>query len=492
MKKIFLAIISIVLLGTACDNIDFGDTNKNVNGPKDISTGPLLSGAITNFGDDRGRPYRMTPTLNVQYLIQIVYNDEMLYADYSGNWNAYYVQELSNVQEVINICKDPASASNLSVTKFGAVENQLAVAMIWKSVIYKRVTDLFGNVPYTEALNPDILTPKYDSQEAIYKGMIADVKAARDMIDVSVASATGDVIYGGKMAKWQKFANSFLVTLGMQLTKVNMELAKSTVTEALTNSYGVLELVADDAIYTYDVPNGFTNPWSWLRPADYGVSAEFISALKGKGFTSNKTYDDRIKYVTRDLTRDGYPYGLESYTGSNARIKQVVYAAATKLPILTSAYTYLHRAEAAARGWTTENVGDMLTSGIMNSFQRGNLLYFDLNGNGYEEAGEGFINGTTYAAARVADISTAGALKVIGEEKWVALFPQGFEAWAEWRRTDYPKLTPAADALNDGKIPRRYNYPSGEPSLNPAGYNSGKAALSPATDNNTSRMWWDK
>ena len=113
MKKIFIALLSVVLLSTACENVDFGDTNKNVNGPADASTSALLSGAITDFSTTTGRPYRITPNLNVQYLIQLVYNDEMLYADYSGSWSGYYVQELSNLQTVINTCLDPENAANL-------------------------------------------------------------------------------------------------------------------------------------------------------------------------------------------------------------------------------------------------------------------------------------------------------------------------------------------------------------------------------------------
>lgn len=481
MKKIFIALLSIVLLGTGCEKIDFGDTNKNVNGPSEVNTGSMLSGAMTNFGDDRGRPYRITPALNVQYLIQLVYNDEMLYADYSGNWENYYVQELSNVQDVINVVSDPESGSKASVIANGSLENQMAVALIWKSVIFKRVTDLFGNVPYTEGLNPDILTPLYDSQETIYKGMIADVKAARDMINVNEEGATGDVIYGGDMEMWQKFSNSFLVSLGMQLTKVDAALAKTTVTEALGNSFGVLEDVSEDALYTYDVANGFTNPWSWMRPADYGVSAEFISALKGNGFTSNTTLDERIAYVTDDASIAGNPYGYRNYTGENSPVATVIIAAETQLPILTSAYTYLQRAEAAARGWTSEDAGEMLKMGIMKSYERAVGLY-----------GVEISDGADYADARVADMSTAGGLKVIAEEKWVDLYPLGYDSWSEWRRTGIPALTPAADAINDGKIPRRYNYPSGEASLNAAGYDSGVAALSPSTDNNTSRFWWDK
>jgi len=82
--------------------------------------------------------------------------------------------------------------------------------------------------------------------------------------------------------------------------------------------------------------------------------------------------------------------------------------------------------------------------------------------------------------------------QIIAEEKWVSLFPSGFDAWAEWRRTEIPTLIPATDAVNDGNIPRRYLYPGEEASLNAAGYSKGVSSLSPATDNNTSRVWWDQ
>ncbi len=90
------------------------------------------------------------------------------------------------------------------------------------------------------------------------------------------------------------------------------------------------------------------------------------------------------------------------------------------------------------------------------------------------------------------DASTVGNAQVIGEEKWVALYPLGYDAWSEWRRTEVPALTPAADAINSGDIPRRYNYPSDEATLNTTNYNAGVSSLSPATDNNTSKVWWNQ
>ncbi len=489
MKKLFVIILGIALSFTGCDISDFGDTNKNVNGPLEGNTATLMSGAMTNFATRQGRPYRITPTLNVQYFMQLVYNDEMLYADYAGFWQSYYVQVLSNLKLVIDIVSDPASELDPAVIGNGNLANQQAVAMIYKAVVFKRVTDLFGDVPYSNALNAETLTPTYDSQESIYAGMIADVKAARDMIDEGADGPTGDAIYGGDMTKWVKFANSFLMQMAMQLSEVSTTIdAEGEFASALAHPGGVIESVADEAWYEFDTQNGFNNPWNWMRPADYGVTEELISSMKGYGdnaVTSNTTFDNRILVMQEDTSEAGLPYGYLDYQEASASVASVLLDPGTPMPLLTAAYTWLNRAEAASRGWTSEVVADMLTNGIMASYASMEALY--------DPAGAlAMGDGASYAAARVADMSTEGELTVISEEKWVALYPLGYDAWSEWRRTDIPALQPAADAINNGQIPRRYNYPADEVSLNTANYNSGVSTLSPASDNNTSRVWWNQ
>lgn len=489
MKKLFVIIMGIALSFTGCDISDFGDTNKNVNGPLEGNTASLLSGAMTNFATRQGRPYRITPTLNVQYFMQMVYNDEMLYADYSGFWQSYYVQVLSNLELVIDIVSDPESATDPSVVGNGNLANQQAVAMIFKAVVFKRVTDLFGDVPYSDALNAETLTPMYDSQESIYADMIADVKAARDMINTGASGPTGDAVYAGDMDKWVKFANSFLMQMAMQLSEATTSIdVEGEFSSALAHAGGVIESLDDEAWYVFDTQNGFNNPWNWMRPADYGVTEELISSLKGYGnnaVTSNTTFDNRILVMQEDTSEAGVPYGYLSYTDPTASVASVLLDPGTSLPLLTAGYTWLNRAEAASRGWTTEVVEDMLTNGIQASYASMEALY--------DPAGDlAMGDGATYAAARVADMGTEGELTVIGEEKWVALYPLGYDAWSEWRRTEVPAFVPAADAINNGEIPRRYNYPDDEVTLNTANYNSGVSALSPASDNNTSRVWWNQ
>ncbi len=347
MKKLFLIIMSIALSITGCDISDFGDTNKNVNGPLEGNTSSLLSGAMTNFATRQGRPYRITPTLNVQYFMQLVYNDEMLYADYAGAWQSYYVQVLSNLKEVIDIVSDSEAAADPAILANGALENQQAVAMIFKEVVFKRVTDLFGDVPYSDALNIETLTPVYDKQENIYAGMIANVKAARDMINVDAEGPTGDAIYGGDMGMWMKFANSFLMQVAMQLSEVSGSSinASAEFNAALGHPGGVIETLDEEAWYSFDTQNGFNNPWNWMRPADYGVSQELVSSLKGEGdnkVTSNTTFDNRLLVMMADTAEAGLPYGFLNYQEASAGVAGVLLAPRHSFATLDS---WLHLAE---------------------------------------------------------------------------------------------------------------------------------------------------
>jgi len=166
-------------------------------------------------------------------------------------------------------------------------------------------------------------------------------------------------------------------------------------------------------------------------------------------------------------------------------IASVLFDAGTPMPLLTAAYTWLNRAEAAERGWSSENVTELLSNGIKASFVSFEALY-----DPYDTISMG--DGATYALARIADAAEVGNSQVIAEEKWIALYPIGFDAWSEWRRTEIPVLKPAADAMNNGEIPRRVNYPGEEASLNTSNYQSAVSRLSPPTDNNTSRIWWNQ
>jgi len=497
MKNIKYIILSLLMATSfvACDTVDFGDINVNKNGPSDPYTSGLLASAIMNYSNVTGRDYIIKPTLYVQWQSQVTYTDEMLYNESQSSWYRYYVTQLSNLQEVINYCSDPANEFDTALLDQGSIKNQIGVSTIMKAVIFKRVTDTWGDVPFTEALDPvNNIIQNYDDQEAIYKGIINMLKEGRDMLELKKKGPTGDIIYGGDVSRWRKLANSLIMQASLQLSKVYPNAGGYAANEFATayNDGPILSL-DDEAWYNFDEDSGYNSPWNANRPTDYFFSKEFTDALNGKkelNPTSNHTKDLRLS-VYGTSTNDGVPYGYKNGSGGNSAQMSTenYWNNEATIPMMTASYTYLNVADAANMGWISASPEDALRIGIMLSYQTlanhktiPGMTADDFNEYGIE----------TYAVARIADIGTFGLKQIIAEEKWVSLFPSGFDAWAEWRRTEIPALVPATDAYNDGNIPRRYLYPGEEASLNAAGYSKGVSTLSPATDNNTSRMWWDQ
>ncbi|MBJ2175038.1 SusD/RagB family nutrient-binding outer membrane lipoprotein [Aureibaculum sp. A20] len=485
MKKFKYIILTTLLVALgACENVDFGDTNVNPNGAGEANTSSLMAGAMSRYSTLTGRNDLLKPTLYVQYQTQVTYVDEMLYNEAAVSWYNYYVQTLSNLQLVIDINSDEANHNTILLSQ-GAPVNQIAVAEIFKIIIFKRITDTWGDIPYAQALqDKDNLSPVYDSQSSIYESMLAQLKTSRDNLDDTKLGPTGDILFGGDVAKWKKMVNSLILQFSLQLSNKYPSasgIAATAFNEALSDPSGVIEDLADEAWFLYN--EDFQNPFAANRKPDYFLSQEFTDALKGLGTTSNTLLDGRINVYSNDPTKDGVPYGFANGSGAGkAGMSDLIWTELAPLQLLTSSYTYLNRADAANLGWTSENASAMLKLGIERSFQTLDAHYGTTIGG----------SASTYATARVADMVAAGATKVIAEEKWVSLFPNGFDAWSEWRRTDFPTLIPATDFFNDGQIPRRYNYPTEESSLNETNYNAGVGTLSPSTDKNTSRFWWDQ
>ncbi|WP_158973814.1 SusD/RagB family nutrient-binding outer membrane lipoprotein [Cellulophaga sp. L1A9] len=484
MKKIIYIAFSLIFTLFSCENVDFGDTNENPNGASEADAASLLAAAMSRYSTLTGRNYLTRPTLYVQYQSQVTYTDEMLYSESAADWYSYYVQTLSNLQLVIDLNLDEENHT-ITFLNEGDPENQIAVAQIFQTIIFKRLTDTYGDIPYSEALaDIDNLTPAYDSQNDIYEGMISTLKESRDMIDETGVGPTGDIIYDGDVTKWKKLANSLILQLSLQLSKKYPNASEYAAIEfngALNDAAGVIEEISDEAWFYYD--ENFNNPWSAQRTTDYFLSLEFTNALKGLGTTSNSSYDSRIEVFAKSPTLDGVAYGYSDGSGvGKTGMSSLIWNLTAPLQLMTSSYTYLNRADAANLGWTSENSASLLALGIQQSY----ATLDDHYGTSIS------TESTAYSAARVVDMSTIGATQVIAEEKWVSLFPSGFDAWSEWRRTEYPTLVPATDYLNSGVIPRRYIYPTDEFSLNPSSYASGVQSLVPATDNNSSKIWWDQ
>lgn len=502
MKKyniILLVSIMILSLGS-CETVDFGDMNENPNGPTEFNSAALLTAAQRRFATIGFRNWLANPTLYVQYQAQPVYQDESLYSPTPVEFEPFYVQTLQNLEQIIELANDPDVNTTATFLESGSADNQIAVAKIMKVVIYKRLTDTYGPIPYNEALNAsETQTPAYTPQEEIYADFVAELREARNLLNPAQAGAAGDIIYDGDVAAWQRYANSLLLSVAITMSEVSSPPVspQEVFMEALDNEYGIIDEVTEEAWYQPINVSTLVNPWTAFRGADYNLSEYFQDALQGDNdLYSNDVFDSRLSVYSTEPEAQGLIYGLADYAGvpgSNARISQYITAPLAPLPWFTSAKTWLDRAEAAERGWTGEDPAELLREGIIHSYSSVTTYYG--MGPHTSEGGLEPISimdeAEAFADSRVADAEATGFIQVIGEEKWAALFPQGFKAWTEWRRLDWPNLVPAPDALNDGEIATRYMYPVTEINLNNANYQFGVSLLDPAQDINTANVWWD-
>lgn len=535
----FICILAVSI--TSCDSVDFGDINEDDDAPQEANPEALMANAMNQYYGLAGRSYQLNPTLYVQYQTQDTYTTEMRYGQNPYPWTDYYSGVLSNLNEVYTSTID--AAGNPDLEAYGKAENQAAVANIFSAVVFKRVTDTWGPIPYRsadgetgEALNAENnKAPAYTDQETIYKDLISRVQNARDNIIPGAAGPTGDVLYGGDMENWQKFANSLILQMSLQLSEKYPSASGYAATqfnEALNHSAGVVDELSEEAWYNHENSPGQINPFTQSRGADYHLSEGFTDALQAKtpqdsaivySFNGDglKSMDERIKVLSDDPSGTGVggPYGTPG-GGDGININDAtIWTADGDMPYMTAAYTYLNRAEAASRGWTSENVDQMLRQGIMMSYATFDGRYDPGNENDASvqtpnpdfDSGALQSDGSDYATDRIADandpnVAPGGYEQVIAEEKWVALFPNGFDAWAEWRRTSekmswgtssegydikgYPGLVPAPDATNGGIIPRRYIYPSTESGVNTGSYDNGVEMLD-GDDDNYASFWWD-
>jgi len=408
-------------------------------------------------------------------------------------------------------------------------ENLRAVAKIMIILNMQHLTDVYGDIPYSEALQAasGLTQPVYDSQDALYQVLLNDLDAAVSSLDASKPGPTSDLMYNGDVAKWKKFGYSLMLRMAMRLTNVNAAAAKSFAEKAAAG--GTFASAADDAYIKPDNANGYANRnASALNTASdfYEVrwSKTIIDFLKGKndprlsviaevpqdGFAANNNFalsgnntpanqaglpnGFDIAGGATDITNSvGYPGGTgvgsdASKIGKYSRPTAIYRNLSGPVFIATYAQTELLLAEAAVRGF---NISGSAATHYDNAL-RGALL-------GLEPLGaSAVIDGATvsaFVAANPLDVSSStNSLKMINEQYWATtgvLF-NFVEAWNNWKRTNYPVLTPInfSGNFSRGTIPRRQPYPTGEAGQNGDAYTKAVSGLADG-DQWTSRIWWD-
>lgn len=434
----------------------------------------------------------------------------------TANWQALYPNAVKQIVDVVENTRDKEEKTNL-----------YNIARIYKVYLFQFLTDLYGDIPYSEAgkaYTETIFFPKYDRQEDIYTDMLKELDEAAAALNESHANTLGvqDIIYGGDVAKWKKFAYSEMVRIAMRMSKVAPDRAETWVQKAVTG--GVMTTNDDNAIVQHyavndaQVSNNGTG-WELImeEAGQFKMSKTFIDFFKNHSdprlrFYATVSPDPGALWGTPNFNlgdttvskQIGMPNGYDGIGGlvpintepnfpdtviNYSIVNRYTFARADAPTfVLTAAETQLLLAEAAQRGWIGGDAADIYRTGVRLAFSQ--LIQTGANWSESEAAAEAdaYLTSNPY--------SSATGIRQINEQYWVVVFMDEYEAFANWRRSGYPELTPVnypSSAINKtgGTIPRRLTYPLSEGSINTQNYNE---AVSRLSDGNTmiSRMWWDK
>lgn len=424
----------------------------------------------------------------------------------SAYWDENYPNAITDIVEVVTHTKTDTTQTNL-----------YNIARIFKAFMFQRITDMYGDCPYTQAglgYISGITNPQYDKQQAIYMDLLSELSDAASKLNASEPNTVGaaDLLYGGSVAEWQKFAYSEMVRVAMRLSKVDPTDAQKYVAAAVAG--GVMASISDNAVLQHQavggtpVPNGSGLILDGNDPNASRLSETFVSYLKS-------TQDPRLSYlgtvcvdptVTTDMGDTtwahqlGQPNGYDpagsgsafdlanaaGYPGSPNKYSIVNRYTFSRLTAPTFFLTYgetsLLLAEAAQRGWISGSAATFYTNGVTGAMQQ--LA---------SQAGAGPNAAAITAYLTANPYNAADYLDQVNSQYWVASFMDENESFANWRRSGYPSLTPVANYpgnVTNGTIPRRFTYPQGEAGTNATNYNAAVADLANG-DKMTSRVWWD-
>jgi len=477
----FILLAGLLTAATACNK--FGDINVNPNNALNPNTASLMTGAIrTGVGTTNSQvgpsSFNITPALYVQQFSDVTYIEDSRYKTINFSFNGLYSGPLVNLQAVID--QNTNQDTKGLAAGYGSNANQIAIARILKAYVFQFITDRWGDVPYSQALKGDQnFSPAFDKQQDIYTDLFKEWKEAAAQFDGGKAP-TGDILLAGNPTRWKKFAASLRMIAALRLSKVDPAKGKTEFAAALAD--GVLASNADNVRYQFLADANNENPLytNYVRSnrKDFALSAPYVNYLKSVN-------DPRLPvYAAKNLKGDivGAPYAVFPAPGKAtdySLASSAISAQTAPVNIMTYAEILFAQAEAVKLGWITGDAKALYELAIKASLQQ-------WLGTTYTDAAY-----TAYIAQPEVAYSDAKALERIGNQRWIALFFQGTEAWNEWRRTGYPVLTPAASTLNGGTgIPRRLAYPTTVVTLNKANYDAVTARQ--GKDDQYTRVWWDK
>ena len=515
-----LVFISSIFFFAGCDK-DFVEVNTNPYAIPSVDPALLFAGAQrTHFGTWTGEhtivqqfvtPYNTGANLGFSFNADIDGMSTPKWGEYNGS--------IKNMIQALSILGPTTTRTNLK-----------SMIRIWKAQVFMGLVDNYGDVPYTEAgkgFSDKLFFPKYDNDAVIYDSLYKELKEGIAALNPAADFVSADLFYGenaqpttktttaaAQVPKWKKLGNSLLLRLGMRYSKLNPAKAQSIVAEAFAG--GVMTSNADNAYVKYDGTFYLEGDNNALRSfSQYNYAAEpFVNQLKS-------TKDPRGKYILGTFADPGNPAAVPAVydtvlnnqfgvpigktdadlsianggrgprgAGLNYSQMNIWSVASSAAPVfwVTYAQTSLLLAEAAKKGWLTGSVDDAAAKTYYETGITADMAIYSL----YPVTSAipaGDVNG--YINHPAVLYNATDALKLINTQYWVVNIRNGTEAFANFRRTGLPALSPnpIVGVLGSPGFARRLSYPDAEASANTANYNAASTAI--GGDKLSSRVFWD-
>ena len=467
MKKIII-IIFVLVFTVSCDN-DFSDWNTDPKKATVVPASTLYSNAQRNLVRLMRDQDVNTNVFNflAQYWTATTYPDEASYDFGSrdtpgGFWNIMYRDVLNDLKEANRVLL--VEKEGLVADLVPAKDNEIAVVNILEVYAFHVLVDVFGDVPYTEALDIENSAPKYDDDAEIYAALFIKLDAAIAMMDTDEGSfGSADFIYDGKVSSWKKFANSLKLRMAMRVKN------GTKVSEAIAG--GVFTSNGDNAAFAFTSSDPYSNPlWENLVQSgrhDLLVADTFTDIMSSADPRASVFMESNVSPY------EGAPYGANNTYSEFTQLGEAFHAPDLEGLIFDYAEVEFLLAEAAERG-----LGGV--TGAESHYNSGISASIDY-----------WTGGGSAAYLATVPYDAGNWENSIGTQKWLALYSRGFEGWSSWRVFGFPALAAPSSAHADagGLVPVRYTYPEDEAERNGDNYEAASSAI--GGDKLTTKIFWD-
>ncbi|WP_081748323.1 SusD/RagB family nutrient-binding outer membrane lipoprotein [Aquimarina megaterium] len=508
IKRQFFAIVLMFGFLTSSCTKDFEEINTNPNLPEESGADNIMGGVqYFTFAEPRFVAWRGNLLYSSQFSHQFS-------TSVAGSWWAggdIYDNDQGWTNAVFDksFTKSSLNLRNLLI-KFGELEdtNGQAATKIMMSLFYQKMTDIFGDVPYTEVILPEfeVNPPKYDTQKVIYRSILEDLKAQMDVIGNStttISGDNGDFIYEGDPQKWKTLANTLRLRMALRSRDaftadgdgafIDGVIADCLLNPLIDETNEATLIRSRDPLVNGNLDGGFEDVY-W----GFGTGAGGNGVTGSKWILTDRLVnlmqdnnDPRLPEIAIEAENGGYVGGMPNVRVSPAwddmskpgpkivgtsfsDIKDQV-----PVMVLTAAESYFLQAEAALLGYGGD-ANSLYQSGILAS----------INFWGGQDAGD-FITNEAIATLSGA---TQDQLNQVYNQRWLASLTNGYESWALVRRVDMiPQITDNVNFWvsqpNNGNVPKRLQYSSTELISNSVNVQEAINAQGP--DIMSTALWWD-